>query len=312
MADTLLDVLLDALVDSAKMVPLLFVIYVVIEIVENRFSGRMDRAVARAGKAGPAIGALAGSIPQCGFSVMGTALYNQRLVTIGTLIAIYVSTSDEAVPILLSDPSAASVVVPLLLVKIVLAIVFGYAVDAVFHRLNRPVLEHVRAYQAGEDDESHEHEFSETACCGHVLGDDADDRPRALGPRELFVHPLRHTAKIFVFILVVSFLIGLLFELVGEDAIAAALAAHPVLQPVIAALVGLVPNCAASVAITEFYLKGVITFGSAVAGLCASGGLGILVLLKDGRGVRQGLGVIALLFVISVVSGLLVGALGVA
>jgi hypothetical protein len=312
MLELMLEAFVDALVDSAKMLPLLFAIYVLIEVIENRFSSRMDRAIARAGAAGPALGALAGSIPQCGFSVMGTALFNQRLITIGTLLAIYLSTSDEAIPIMLSDPGAASKVVPLILTKVVIAVVFGYLVDAVFHRANRAVLEHSRAFGEGTDDVTHEHVFSEVACCGHEVGDASEDHPRRMGVRELLVHPLKHTLKIFVFIFIVSFLINVLLAFVGEEAIGALLAAHPVLQPFFAALVGLIPNCAASVAITEFYLKGLISFGAVIAGLSASGGLGILVLLKDGKSMRKSIGIIVLLFTISVISGFLVGVLGIA
>lgn len=308
----LVEAFMDALVDSAKILPLLFVIYVLIEVIEHRYGSRMDHAVGRAGKAGPALGALLGSIPQCGFSVMGTALYNQRLITVGTLLAIYLSTSDEAIPIMLSDPSAAATVIPLLLCKIVIAVVFGYLIDLVFHKVNVSTLEHIKAYDEGTDDVTHDHTLSEKACCGHVLGDEEDEAGKhGMTAREILLHPLRHTLKIFAFILVVTFLINLLFAAVGEDAIAAALAAHPMLQPFVAALVGLIPNCAASVAITEFYLKGIITFGATIAGLCASGGLGLLVLLKEERDKSRALQIICLLFAVSVFVGILVDMVGI-
>jgi len=305
--DIFLDAGIDALIDSAKMLPLLFVIYFVIEIFEVKFGNRMGQAMARAGKAGPAIGAVAGIIPQCGVSVIGTALYTQRLVTIGTLFAIYLATSDEAIPVILSQPDQIAALIPLLVTKLIVALVVGYAIDLAFRRRNKAVFTHLEHYAHGDDEVDHHHEeaFEAKACCGHT--------PTAEGKNfsahTLFVHPLVHTLKIFVFIFVVSLILNLLFSFVGEDALAQALAGQTLLQPIIAALIGLIPNCAASVAITEFYLSGVITFGAAIAGLCASGGLGILVLLKeDAR--ADALKIIGGLFVISVVVGLIVQALG--
>ncbi len=306
--DMFLDACIDALIDSAKMLPLLFIIYVAIELFELKFGNRMGQAMARAGKAGPAIGAIAGIIPQCGVSVIGTALYTQRLVTIGTLFAIYLATSDEAIPVILSQPDQISTLVPLLLIKLVVALFVGYAIDLAFRRRNKEVFEHLKHYKGGNDDAEHHHEqaFEEKGCCGHVPT--AEDKKFSV--RTLFYHPLIHTLKIFVFILIVSLVLNLLFAFVGEDVLADALAGQTFLQPVIAALIGLIPNCAASVAITEFYLSGVITFGAAVAGLCASGGLGILVLLKEDARI-DAVKIIGGLFAISVVVGLIVQAWGI-
>ena len=303
-----LDCLLDALVDSAKMVPLLFVIYVAIEALEIKFGNKMGTAMAKAGKAGPVIGAIAGIIPQCGVSVVATALYTQRLVTIGTLFAVYLATSDEAIPVILSQPDAAGLLVPLIATKLVIAVAVGYALDVALRKRNRRVLEHDHEYARGTDDPGHHHEtaFEEKGCCGH---EPAADHQRFTA-RGLLLHPLVHTLKIWVFIFLTSFVLALLFALVGQDAIAAALEGQTLLQPVLAAVVGLIPNCAASVAVTEFYLEGVITFGATVAGLCASGGLGVLVLLKeDDR--REAVAIIAGLFAVSVVAGLVVQALGI-
>jgi hypothetical protein len=305
--EILFDALTDAFIDSVKMIPLLLVIYVLIEFFEVKFGNRMGRAVARAGKAGPAIGTVAGVIPQCGVSVIGTALYTQRLVTIGTLFAIYLATSDEAIPVILSQPDRIGVLLPLIAVKIVVALFVGYAMDFAFRKRNAQIFTHVDQYLQGEDEAEHHHEkaFEEQACCGHAPS--APDQQVSF--RTLLVHPLIHTLKVFVFIFAVSFALSLVFALVGQDAIADALAGQTILQPFAAALIGLIPNCAASVAITEFYLSGVITFGATVAGLCASGGLGILVLLKeDAR--ADALKIIGGLFLISVAVGLLIELVG--
>lgn len=297
-----------SLVDTVKMVPLLFVIYVAIEALEIKFGKKLGGAMAKAGKAGPVIGAVAGVIPQCGISVVGTALYTQRLVTIGTLFAVYLATSDEAIPVILSQPDAAGLLVPLVLIKLVVAIVVGYALDLVFRKRGSAVLEHGDHYAHGTDDPDHHHEtaFREKGCCGH----EPAEAYRGFNARDLLLHPLVHTLKVFAFIFLTSFALALVFELVGEDALAAALAGHTVLQPVLAAIVGLIPNCAASVAIAEFYLEGIITFGAAIAGLCASGGLGVLVLFKEGKR-NEALAIVGGLFAISVAAGLAVQALGI-
>ncbi|MEE8716902.1 MAG: putative manganese transporter [Coriobacteriales bacterium] len=311
MTEVIFESLTDAALDTLKLVPLLFVIYVLIEVLEVKLGNRMGRIMERAGKAGPVLGALLGVIPQCGFSVVGSALYSQRLVTIGTLFAIFIATSDEAIPILLSDPAAAGALLPLILTKLVCAIVVGYALDLVFHRRNRAVFEHEEALEQGHDEPGHHHEtaLAEKGCCGHEpAGHDGHER---LTARTVLLHPLVHTLKIALFILVVSFAIALAFALVGQDVIAGWLSDKEALQPVIAALVGLIPNCAASVAITQFYVDGVITFGAAIAGLSASGGLGLLVLLQEDHRHREVVAIVVGLFAISVVIGLVVQALGV-
>ena len=298
-----------AFVDSVKMVPLLFVIYVAIEALEIKFGDRMGAAMARAGKAGPVVGALAGIVPQCGVSVVGTALYTQRFVTIGTLFAVYLATSDEAIPVILSQPDAAGLLVPLIATKLVVAIVVGYALDVAFRKRNRRLLGHGHDHAAAgsEDLEAAEAAaLEEQGCCGH----EPAGGHGCFTARGLLLHPLVHTLKVWVFIFLTSFVLALAFELVGEDTIAAALEGQTLLQPILAALVGLIPNCAASVAVTEFYLQGIITFGAAIAGLCASGGLGVLVLLKeDSR--REALAIIGGLFAVSVAAGLVVQALGI-
>ncbi|NTU89028.1 MAG: arsenic efflux protein, partial [Actinobacteria bacterium] len=259
------------------------------------------------GKAGPAIGALLGTIPQCGISVMGTALYTQRLITIGTLMAVYLSTSDEAIPVILSQPDKFGVIVPLVISKLIIALVVGYSLDLMLVKQRKATLAHIDALAGGHDDIGHHHDdvLEGPACCGHTPG----AAIKTFMAKRFFVHPLIHTLKVFVFIFLVSLAINVLIGTIGEEAFAGLLAGHTILQPVLAALVGLIPNCAASVAITELYLEGAITFGAVIAGLCASGGLGVLVLFKEAENKKEALKIIALLFVISVVAGLIAGVL---
>lgn len=292
----------DAFIDSAKMVPLLFVVYVAIEFIELKFGNKMAKTVSKAGPFGPILGALSATIPQCGISVMGTALFTQRLITIGSLFAVYIATSDEAIPVIMSQPNKLELLVPLILTKLVLAIIVGYALDLVFRKRNKQVFEHIDAYAHDHDEADHHHEaaFEEKACCGHQ----ATAEHSAISARDILYHPLIHTLKIFAFIFLISVGLNLLFASIGQETLGALLAQHKLLQPFLAALIGLIPNCAASVAIAQFYLTGTITFGATIAGLSASGGLGILLLFKEGDK-KEGARIVALLFGISVIAGLL-------
>ena len=169
-------IFLDALVDSLKMVPLLLVIYIGIELVEYKFGEKIREKVQRAGKAGPLIGAAAGSLPQCGFSVVATVLYTERLATIGTLLAVYLATSDEAIPVILAQPGRAAIIIPLILTKVVIALLVGYFADLVYKKSNAKTLSHIRAYARGEDAAAHHHEEAvvrQEACCGHKTEADA-------------------------------------------------------------------------------------------------------------------------------------------
>jgi len=297
----MVNVFMDALLDTVRMVPLLLIIYIGIELVEYKFGNKIIGLVQKAGVAGPAVGAIAGCLPQCGISVVATALYTQRLATIGTLLAVYLSTSDEAIPVILSQPDKAGLILPLILTKIFIALVAGYTLDFFFRKSNRNTLTHIRAYAHGEDDVRHHHEtvMDEAACCGHSTSASAHE----FNPKEILLHPAIHTAKVFVFILAVSFLINVAVFQLGEEAFGKLFLGHSILQPFIAALLGLVPNCAASVGITELYIKGAITYGSLIAGLCASAGLGILVLFREEKQKKEMFKVLGLLFGISVLVG---------
>jgi len=204
--------------------------------------------------------------------------------------------------------------VPILLTKLVVAIIAGYAIDLVLRRRSRSTVEHIDAVEAHHDEAGHDHShvLDERACCGHHPTADHGDDVRTSGrghlSRELFIHPLVHTLKVFLFIFAISFLLALLFALVGQETLAAALSGRPLLQIAAATLVGAIPNCAASVAVTEFYLSGVISFGACIAGLCAGGGLGLLVLFKEGDR-REALWITGLLLVISFIAGIAAGAI---
>lgn len=302
--DYLFNIFLEALTDSAKMIPLLLIIYVGIELVEYKYANKIREAVQKAGAAGPAVGALTGSFPQCGISVVASALYTQRLATIGTLLAVYLSTSDEAIPVILSQPESTKIIVPLIITKIIIALIGGYAVDFAFRKSNKETLAHIKAYAEGSDSKHHNHEkiLEEKACCGHSASPSSVE----FNPREIILHPIIHTVKVFIFIFIVSFAINFAIVQMGEEAFAKLFLGDSIFQPFLVALFGLIPNCASSVAITTLYLKGAITYGSVIAGLCTSGGLGLLVLFKEEKDKKHVLRILLLLFGISVSAGYII------
>lgn len=300
------EIFYDALVDSANTIPFLLIIYIAIELIEYKFGDRIKTTVQKAGSSGPFFGALSGSFPQCGFSVIATALYTQRLATIGTLLAVYLSTSDEAIPIILSQPEKAHIVIPIILTKIIIAIIAGYSIDWFMRKSQKKTLKHIDNYAKGVDDEKHHHEekTNKKACCGH----DLDHKTKKLSIKEIFFHPLIHTLKIFGFIFIATAILNSIIFMVGQDNIENALASVKILQPVFTAIIGLIPNCAASVVITELYLKGAITYGAVISGLCASGGLGLLILTKEEKNKNNVLMIISLLLLISIIAGLVIQA----
>jgi hypothetical protein len=284
-------VLLEALKDTLAMMPWLLGIYIALEILENRSESFIGEKISHRMGAAPFLGALFGCIPQCGFSVIAATLYARRCISRGTLLAVFISTSDEAVPVILAQHDKAPLVLWLLLVKVILATVAGYAVDLLFRKdvSREPHSVHPPVVPVG----GHRH----CDCHGH-----GTEIPRW---KTFFLFPLKHTLKVLFFIFAVSLVIGLLVEKFGETGLKHAFFGGTFLQPLFAAFFGLIPNCAASVAITEVYLKGGITFGSAIAGLSTSGGLGMLVLLKENKDPKENALIIGLLVLISLTAGIL-------
>lgn len=295
----LFEIFSDSLIDSAKVIPLLLIIFIGIEIVEYKYANKIREAVQKAGPAGPGIGAITGSFPHV--SVVASALYTQRLATVGTLIAVYLASSDEAIPVILSQPERVDIILPLIVTKIIIALIGGYTVDFAFRKRNEKTLAHIRAYAEGSDSEEHNHEtiLDEKSCCGHSLSPSSPE----FNYKEIIFHPLIHTLKVFIFIFGISFAINFIIAQMGENAFEEIFLGYGIFQPILMALLGLIPNCATSVAITMLYLKGAITYGSMIAGLSAGGGLGLLILFKEEKDKREVLKIVFLLFAISVLAG---------
>ena len=324
-----LDVLGEALLDSLKLLPFLLIVYLAVGWLEYRLGDTLGERLRRAGGAGPALGALCGCIPQCGFSVMGSALYARGLITLGTLLAVFIATSDEAMPVILSHPDRFFWVLPLVGTKVLLALVVGFAVDAITHRLRavpappEPVPapvhgngeEHAHGHAHGhEHAHAHAH-LPETAalvdevqrehgCCDHHIAGECPV-PGRTRLHALLWHPLRHTLRVLLYIFLVILAMGLLIETFGAARISAFLQGHALLQPVVAALFGLIPNCAASVIITQLFLSGDLTFGATISGLSTGAGVGLLVLLRENPNRRNTAVIVGLLLGISILVGML-------
>ena len=275
--ETFLTVILEAVWDTLRMLPFLFGAYLLMEWLEHRSGERMEELLARARRLGPATGALLGCVPQCGFSVAAAQLYAGRVITMGTLAAVFLSTSDEAVPLLLGDPGRAGMLLPLLGLKAAVGVLVGMAID--------------RALPPREDLSAGEgiHDLCEHCGCEE---------------KGILSAALRHTGSIALFILAVGLLLGGGTALLGETRLAALLLSGNLFQPVIAALVGLVPNCAGSVLLTRLYLSGSLSFGSLAAGLLPASGVGLLVLLRQNPRPRENLTVLAILWGVGTAVGL--------
>lgn len=277
-----LHVLGHSVLDTLKLVPFLFLTYLFMEFIEHKTSEKVKRIVHKSGKAGPFIGGLLGAVPQCGFSASAASLYAGRVVSLGTLIAIFLSTSDEMLPILISESADIKVILQILGLKVLIGMIAGFAIDFVMHFKKKP-----------ETEEFKIHDMCEHGHC-HC-------------EKSIWKSALKHTLQIVLFILIVNLVLNFVIEFVGEDSLKNLFFTKPVIGELIAGLVGLIPNCASSVVITQLFLEGVISFGSMMSGLLVGSGVGILVLFKANESMKDSIKVVGLLYVIGVISGILLG-----
>lgn len=268
--------------DSVKMVPFLYLAYLLIEWLERHHGARIEQALAGGGRWGFVPGAVLGCVPQCGFSAVAANLYASRVITPGTVLAVFIATSDEAIPLMAAEPSQWLSLAGLIVCKTLFGMVGGALLDVPLRRVLPASLYGGYAGHADEVDCHEEHEEHSG----------------------IWLAALRHTVEIFLFILLFSLLIGLAFEWIGEDTITAALAGMGVLQPMLTALVGLVPNCATSVLLAQLYMEGAISFGSLFAGLTAGAGVGLAVLWRVNPSWKQNLFMTGLLWALGAAAGM--------
>lgn len=281
-----LHILEHSVVDSIKLLPFLFITYLLMEMLEHHTGDKMQERIRTAGTFGPVWGGLLGIIPQCGFSAAASSLYAGRVITVGTLLAIYLSTSDEMLPILISRAVPAGTIIKMLVVKVLIAVVSGLLVEIIYVRILKRHEKEMDIHAVCEEEECH--------CEGGILSS-----------------AFRHTMTIFFYILVISLALNGVIEIIGEDTLASVFSALPVVGEMIAALVGLIPNCASSVIITELYLDGIISAGAMMAGLLVNAGVGVMVLIRLNHDAKQNAGIIGALYGLGVLWGVIIELLGI-
>lgn len=265
------------------MLPFLLLMFFLIEYLEHRAGKKTIGLLTKSSRLGPVMGSVLGVLPQCGFSVLASGLYAKRLITIGTLLAVFISTSDEAILILLYRPELISQTLLLMGVKVVIAIGYGYLIDAVL----RSKADGISGIQHEHDEHCHDH-------CGCSCNSGG----------MMFKNVVLHSLKVLIYIFVATLILSLIVTLVGEDTLASLMLKGSLFQPVVAALIGLIPNCAASVIIAEVYADGMISLGSLLSGLISAAGVGLLMLFRSNKSIKDSLIVLGLLVGIAVVSGL--------
>lgn len=277
------DILLHTLLDTLKIVPFLFLTYLLMELLEHKSGDAVTRGLQKAGRVGPLVGGVLGLLPQCGFSAAATGLYTGRIITTGTLIAVYLSTSDEMLPILISGGAPFSLIGKVLAVKLIVGVLAGFCIDLVARLVNKK----------GED-------------TPQLQIEELCERERCRCGEHFALSALRHTASITLFILLFNLILNLVIHGVGEDKLFSFLSATPILGNLLAALVGLIPNCAASIALTELHMGGILSVGAMLSGLFVNAGVALPMLFRNNRPLRDSLRITLLLFGIGTVAGMLV------
>ena len=273
------EVLLDTLLDAIKIIPFLFVTFLLMEYIEHGFTKKGKEKIKKAGNLGPFFGGLLGAVPQCGFSVMATNLYATRIVTLGTLISIYLSTSDEMLPILISQRCSFSVIIKILLIKVLIGMMAGFIIDFIIRKKTKSSNYEIKKFC----DEEH-------CDCEHGI----------------IKSSIKHTFNILIFIIVITLLLNLGFYYFGNDNIEKLFLKNSFFSPFISSLIGLIPNCGASVILTELYLNNVISFASVIAGLLTGSGVALLVLFKINKNVKENVKILLTLYFIGALSGVII------
>ena len=281
----MLEIIEHTLKDSIKLIPFLFITYLLMEFLEHKTSSKINKTIKKSGKYGPLIGGILGLLPQCGFSVMATNLYMGRIITIGTLITIYLTTSDEMLPILISENVAIGVIIKILAIKLLIGVISGIIIDIIFNLKNK-----------GKKIEEEHVDFCEHEHCHCEEG--------------ILKSAIRHTISIFAFILLITFILNLAIHNIGEEKLSSMIMNNKIVGPMIAGVVGLIPNCASSVIISQLYIEKVISSAIMISGLLVNAGVGLLVLFRVNRNLKENIKITVILYGIGVISGILLELIG--
>lgn len=281
MKEVLIHTIKHSLLDSIKLLPFLFIAFLLIEYIEHKLSKKVNNIISKSGKLGPIIGGLLGLIPQCGFSVMATNFYITRVISLGTLFSIYLATSDEMLPIMISHGVNYKIIVSILLIKFISGFIFGYIIDIVFRKKNTK------------------------------LNYDLCDKDHCDCEHGLLKSSIKHTFSTFIFILFTNLIITFLYETLGESLVSKIFMRDSLFGPFVGSLVGLIPNCGASIALSELFLKNAISFGTCIAGLLTGSGIAILILFKSNKNIKENLFIVLTLYLVGVLIGMFIEFLGI-
>lgn len=276
------DILMDTVIDSLKLIPFLFIAFLIIELIEHKLSDKSKQAIEKSGKFGPLLGSILGIFPQCGFSVLVTNLYVTRIVSMGTLIAVYLSTSDEMLPVLLSTNVNIKTIIVILSLKLAIGMVFGLIIDSILKKQEKEKVD----YEICHDENCH--------CNEHLI-----------------LSVIKHTLHITLFIFIATLVLNFLIEYTGIGD-ADSIILNNIFTPFLTSLIGLIPNCASSVLITTLYTNSVISFASLISGLLTGSGVALLVLFKTNKNLKENISILGIIYFIGSLMGFLIEILGVA
>lgn len=285
----MLDVLIDTLLDGVKLLPFLLITYMIMEYIEHKTGEKAKKVIQKSGKFGPLWGGILGIFPQCGFSAAAANLYAGRIITLGTLIAIFLSTSDEMLPILISEAAPIGTILEILAIKLVIGIIAGFIIDII----GQTIKKNKKQTQEAKIEENAIGEICEHAHC-HCEKEG------------IFLSALKHTLHIFGFILVVTFILNGIIHFMGEETLANLILNKPIIGPLIAGIVGFIPNCAGSVILTKLYLSQVISMGAMIAGLLVGSGIGILILFRVNKNLKENMKIVGILYSVGILCGILI------
>ncbi len=279
----MLDVFIDALLDSLKILPFLFLSYILIEFIEHKSSEKLEKALSTSGKYSKIVGSMLGIIPQCGFSAVAANLFSSRVITMGTLIAVFLATSDEAIPILLTYPEKSKDLLLILGIKFIIAVIFGTLVDLLFTKKKT-------VKQNSQDMHEHIHDICKDCDCEHGI----------------LKSSIKHTVMIFLFLLVFSVVISELIYFIGEDIFSKIILSGSIFQPFISSIIGLIPNCASSILLTKLYAEGSLSLGAIISGLSTGAGVGGILLIKTNKNMKENLKILGLVYFIGAFCGIII------
>ena len=281
--DLIKEVIHHALIDSLKVLGFIFIVYVILSFLEVKITSKIKKE----NKLSPLFGSLFGLIPQCGVSVVASDLYIKQHITLGTLMGIFLSCSDEAIPLMIAEFNDKSLyTIPLVIIKFVIGFVIGFIVDIII-KDKKHVHNHLEHCE-------HEEEVH-VGCCNHDIDNEHESKLH-----QYLIHPLKHSLKIFIYVFIINIFFGSIIELIGEDNLSNFLLSNRYLSPLFSTIIGIIPNCASSVVLTELFMIEQISFGAMLGGLLMNSGLGLVILLKDRKNVKKNILIIGSLFIISI------------